>query len=81
MSETLNPFLNAQRQVKKACDKLKLDPSVYELLKEPEKVLIVSIPVKMDDGTMKNIYRLSFTAQYSHGAYKRWSEIPSRRNT
>jgi len=37
MSETLNPFLNAQRQVKKACDKLKLDPSVYELLKEPEK--------------------------------------------
>ena len=30
MAETLNPFLNAQKQVKNACDKLGLEPDVYE---------------------------------------------------
>jgi len=53
MSETLNPFEIVQKEIKKACDKLGLGDSVYEILKEPEKVLIVSIPVKMDDGSVK----------------------------
>jgi len=52
-NDTLNPFLNAQMQVKAACDKLGADPAVYEILKQPQKVLEVSIPVKMDDGTIK----------------------------
>ena len=51
--DTLNPFLNAQHQVKAACDKLGADPAVYEILKQPQKVLEVAIPVKMDDGTIK----------------------------
>ncbi|GAA0743103.1 Glu/Leu/Phe/Val dehydrogenase [Clostridium oceanicum] len=51
--ENLNPFVNAQKQVKTACDKLGMEPAVYELLKQPLKVLEVSIPVKMDDGTVK----------------------------
>jgi len=51
--ENLNPFENAQLQLKTACDMLGMDPAVYEILKEPQKVLEVSIPVKMDDGTVK----------------------------
>jgi glutamate dehydrogenase len=51
--ENLNPFLNAQKQVKEACDKLGMEPAVYELLKEPLRVMEVSIPVKMDDGSVK----------------------------
>lgn len=51
--DNLNPFLNAQKQVKVACDKLGLDPKVYEILKQPMKVLEVAIPVKMDDGSIK----------------------------
>jgi len=51
--ENLNPFLSAQRQVKEACDKLNTDPAVYEILKQPQRVLEVSIPVRMDDGTVK----------------------------
>lgn len=51
--EKLNPLENAQRQVKMACDALGLEPSVYELLKEPQRVIEISIPVKMDDGTVK----------------------------
>ena len=53
MAETLNPFLNAQKQVKNACDKLGLEPDVYELLKEPQRMIEVSIPVRMDDGSLK----------------------------
>lgn len=61
--ENLNPFENAQKQVKKACDKLGMEPAVYEILKEPAKVLEVSIPVKMDDGSVK-VFK-GFRAQHN----------------
>lgn len=51
--ETLNPLLSAQAQVKKACDALGADPAVFELLKEPQRIIEISIPVKMDDGSIK----------------------------
>ena len=51
--ETLNPFEIAQKQVKSACDKLNADPAVYEILKRPMRVLEVSFPIKLDDGTVK----------------------------
>lgn len=50
MSEVLN---NAQSQIRIAVDRLGLPEEVYELLKEPQRVLEVSIPVKMDDGSIK----------------------------
>lgn len=53
VKETLNPLLSAQAQVKKACDALEADPAVYELLKEPQRIIEISIPVKMDDGSLK----------------------------
>ena len=49
----MNPLIMAQKQVKDACDKLGTPPAVYEILKNPLKVLEVAIPVKMDDGTVK----------------------------
>lgn len=55
MSEkTLNVFEIARSQVKKACDKLVVEDSVYEILKNPMRVLEVSFPVKMDDGSIKS---------------------------
>lgn len=51
--DTLNPLISAQMQIKAACDKLKADPAVYEILKNPLKTIEVSIPVRMDDGTTK----------------------------
>ncbi|NLY44717.1 MAG: Glu/Leu/Phe/Val dehydrogenase, partial [Tissierella sp.] len=51
--ENLNPLESAQKQVEMACEELNLDPAVYELLKEPQRVIELSIPVKMDDGTTK----------------------------
>ncbi len=51
--ENLNPLESAQKQVKAACDALGLEPAVYEILSEPQRMIEVSIPVKMDDGTTK----------------------------
>ena len=53
MTDTLNPLESAQLQIKKACEKLNLNPAVYEILKEPQRVIEISIPVKMDDGSLK----------------------------
>ena len=63
MAETLNPFEIVQKQIKIACDKLGLEESVYEILKEPEKVLTVSIPVRMDDGSIKTF--IGYRSQHS----------------
>ncbi len=51
--ELLNPLESAQKQVKDACEALGYGDSVYELLKEPKRFIEVSIPVKMDDGSVK----------------------------
>lgn len=51
--EELNPYLIAQRQVDAAAAKLGLAPHITELLKKPKRVLSVSFPVKMDDGTVR----------------------------
>ena len=50
---TENALIMAQKQVKDACTRLNMPESVYEILKEPQKILEVSIPVKMDDGSVK----------------------------
>ncbi|WP_206813071.1 Glu/Leu/Phe/Val family dehydrogenase [Paradesulfitobacterium ferrireducens] len=53
MSDSLNSFVIAQEQLKMAVDKLHLNASVYELLKEPKRSLSVLIPVRMDDGSTR----------------------------
>lgn len=53
VKDNLNPLVSAQKQVKEACDSLNLDPAIYEYLKEPKRIIEVSIPVKMYDGSLK----------------------------
>jgi glutamate dehydrogenase (NAD(P)+) len=52
MSEN-NPFVIAQRQLDEAAAILGLDPATHALLRQPLRQLIVSIPVRMDDGSVK----------------------------
>ena len=51
--EGLNPFEIVQQQICAAGKYLTLDQGIEEILKEPKRVLIVTFPVKMDDGTTK----------------------------
>ena len=48
-----NPLTVAQQQLDMAAEKLRLDPKIHAILREPMRVLEVSIPVKMDDGSLK----------------------------
>jgi glutamate dehydrogenase (NAD(P)+) len=63
MTEKLNPFKIAQQQLDEAAVILKLEPGVHALLREPLRELHVSIPVKMDDGTVK-VFK-GFRVQYN----------------
>jgi glutamate dehydrogenase len=51
--ETLNPHQIAQLLIENATKELGLPTSVYEYMKEPERILHVSIPVRMDNGEVK----------------------------
>jgi glutamate dehydrogenase len=51
--ESINLFTSTQVVIKEALEKLGYSDEVYELLKEPLRMLTVRIPVRMDDGTVK----------------------------
>lgn len=51
--ENLSSLESAQHQIKIACDALGVEDVVYELLREPKRVIEVSIPVHLDDGSTK----------------------------
>ena len=59
----LNPFTIAQKQLDTAAARLGLDQATHELLRWPQKELVVTIPVQMDDGSVK-IFR-GYRVQYN----------------
>jgi len=63
MTEKLNPFEMAQRQLDEAAEILKLEPGIHALLREPLRELHVTLPVKMDDGSVK-VFK-GFRVQYN----------------
>ncbi len=63
MSKERNPFKIAQEQLDEAAEHLKLDPATHEMLRWPMRELHVTIPVRMDDGTVKVFH--GFRVQYN----------------
>ena len=51
--ENLNAYQIALQQFNRAAGKLKLDADLAEILKHPKRQLIVSIPIRMDDGNVR----------------------------
>jgi len=49
----MNPFEMARKQIDQCAKILKLDAAVTEILKNPMRELHVSLPVRMDDGSIK----------------------------
>jgi len=58
-----NPYVVVKRLLKQAVEALGLPMGVYEILKKPRRFMAVSIPVRMDDGTVKNF--TGFRSQHS----------------
>lgn len=55
MKEMMTPtFIMAQEQLVKVGSLLNIEQGIIERLKYPRKTLIVSLPIKMDDGTTKS---------------------------
>jgi glutamate dehydrogenase len=48
-----NPYEAALKQLDLAAEKLGLDPATHEVLRHPQRILIVNIPVHMDDGSVR----------------------------
>ncbi|UMZ73488.1 Catabolic NAD-specific glutamate dehydrogenase RocG [Natranaerofaba carboxydovora] len=70
MAENLNIFKIVQNQIKEAVKLLGIDFTVYEILKEPDRVIEVSFPVKMDDGSIKVFKGLRSQHSNALGPYK-----------
>lgn len=70
MEEKPSPFDGVIKQIDMVAEKLKLDPSIVEKIKHPRKIVIVSVPIKMDDGNIKVFtgYRVQF--DMVRGPYK-----------
>jgi glutamate dehydrogenase (NAD(P)+) len=62
MSES-NPFAVAQKQLDQCAKILNLDPGIHAMLRVPVRELYVSLPIRMDDGTI-NVFQ-GFRVQYN----------------
>ncbi|WP_316252513.1 Glu/Leu/Phe/Val family dehydrogenase [Bacillus aquiflavi] len=51
--ESLNPFQIVQTQIENAAKIIGLDREIVEILKKPKRVMTVSFPVRMDDGSIQ----------------------------
>jgi len=51
--EESNPYLQMQKRLEKAAELIQLDPGIYRILATPCHELTVSVPVKMDDGSLR----------------------------
>ncbi len=70
MKNSQNPFKNAQNQIDRAAKYSDCDSEIIKVLKEPQKVLEVNIPIEMDNGKVQ-IFK-GFRAQHNNyrGPYK-----------
>lgn len=70
MKEKLNPFENAKKQIDESVKYSDCDLEIIKVLKEPERVIEVSIPIEMDNGKVQ-VFK-GFRAQHNNyrGPYK-----------
>ena len=57
-----NPFENGIKQLERSAELIHLDPNLLEVLKQPKRILSVAVPIRMDNGKVKNFqgYRVQY---------------------
>lgn len=70
ISNGVNAYDNALRQLEKAAKLINLDKEVLARLSSPEKVVMASLPIRMDDGSLQifQAYRVQYNS--ARGPYK-----------
>lgn len=61
---------NVLYMLKNAADYLNLDPGIHDVLKKPKRVVVVSVPVKMDDGSLRVFTGIRVQHNNARGPYK-----------
>jgi len=59
-----HPFATMMASFDEAADRLGLDPDIYSILRKPDREIQVSLPVQLDDGTLRVVegYRVQHNA-------------------
>ncbi|MBL8695311.1 MAG: Glu/Leu/Phe/Val dehydrogenase [Planctomycetes bacterium] len=65
-----NPFESMLARFDKAAEKLQLDPDVYRILRQPDRELTVSLPVRMDSGRIEVFTGYRVQHNIARGPYK-----------
>ncbi len=65
-----NPFELAQEQLRRVGDIFKIDPNLIEVLRECKKAVMVSVPVVMDDGSVRSFEGYRVTHNIARGPSK-----------
>lgn len=53
MTKAKSPFTNAVAQLRLACDYLNIEEDIFNFLSNPQQIVAVSLPVRMDNGKME----------------------------
>jgi len=65
-----NPYAAALKMLDSAAEKINLNKNIWERLRHPRRCLIVSLPVMMDDGSLKVFQGYRVQHDYSRGPAK-----------
>ncbi len=67
---SINPYENALKQLDEAAEIIGLDEGLHQFLSKPKRILEVSLPVKMDDGSIKVFTGYRVQHNDARGPYK-----------
>ncbi len=63
----INPYDVVLKQLDETAERIGVGKDILEILKHPRRILIVSVPIRMDDGSV-GLHRVSGSAQQGEGA-------------
>ena len=69
-SDKVNPYDAALEQLDRVAAKLNLDRGIHQILRQPKRILMVSVPVKMDDGRTEVFQGCRVQHNDARGPYK-----------
>ncbi|MBS7608900.1 MAG: Glu/Leu/Phe/Val dehydrogenase [Candidatus Bathyarchaeia archaeon] len=70
MEKSYSALDTALEQLRIAAEKLELDPGLHEMLKYPKRTLMVSVSIKMDDGSIKTFLGCRVQHNDARGPFK-----------
>jgi glutamate dehydrogenase/leucine dehydrogenase len=70
MSVTQSPWESQLENIKKVSEIMNLDPAVFEVVSKPMRILQVSLPIKLDNGSVKSFEGFRIHHNYARGPCK-----------